>query len=95
MMLFTLIMSLAWKRLGDATFLESLMRFYSMRYGTITPIQWKNLRDYVEGGGGFVPVHCELVFGNEPAFDQLVGGRFDSHKVGTFTAKVVDVNTPR
>ena len=82
--------------LGDATFLgkfDALLLYAN--HGTITPIQWKNLRDYVEGGGGFVPVHCaSWCFGNEPAFDQLVGGRFDSHKVGTFTAKVVDNQHP-
>ena len=82
--------------LGDATFLgkfDALLLYAN--HGTITPNQWKNLKDYVEGGGGFVPVHCaSWCFGNEPAFDQLVGGRFDSHKVGTFTSKVVDPQHP-
>jgi len=64
-------------------------------HGTITPSQWKNLKDYVEGGGGFVPVHCaSWCFGNEPEFDQLVGGRFDSHGGGTFTAKVIKAEHP-
>ena len=36
-------------------------------HGTITPEQWKNLKGYVEGGGGFVPLHCaSWCFGNEP-----------------------------
>ena len=64
-------------------------------HGTITPSQWKNLKDYVEGGGGFVPVHCaSWCFGNQPEFDQLVGGRFDSHGGGTFTAKVIKAEHP-
>ncbi|NRB43821.1 MAG: hypothetical protein HRU47_03340, partial [Verrucomicrobiales bacterium] len=44
--------------LGDATFLgkfDALLLYAN--HGTITPNQWKNLKDYVEGGGGFVPVH--------------------------------------
>ena len=64
-------------------------------HAEITPAQWANLKGYVEGGGGFVPVHCaSWCFGNEPGFDQLVGGRFDSHKTGTFTAKIVDGDHP-
>ena len=82
--------------LGDADYLSKFdtVMLYA-NHGEITPQQWKNLKGYVEGGGGFVPVHCaSWCFGNEPGFDQLVGGRFDSHKTGTFTAKVVDAKHP-
>ncbi len=82
--------------LGDAAYLSKFdaVLLYA-NHGEITPVQWKNLKGYVEGGGGFVPVHCaSWCFGNEPGFDQLVGGRFDSHKTGTFTAKVVDAKHP-
>ena len=82
--------------LGDADYLSKFdaVLLYA-NHGKITPQQWKNLKGYVEGGGGFVPVHCaSWCFGNEPGFDQLVGGRFDSHKTGTFTAKVVDGKHP-
>ena len=82
--------------LGDAAYLSKFdaVLLYA-NHGTITPGQWNNLKGYVEDGGGFVPVHCaSWCFGNEPEFDQLVGGRFDSHKVGTFTAKVVDAEHP-
>jgi len=82
--------------LGDAAYLSKFdaVLLYA-NHGEITPGQWKNLKGYVEGGGGFVPVHCaSWCFGNEPGFDQLVGGRFDSHKTGTFTAKVVDAKHP-
>ena len=83
--------------LGDAAYLSKFdtVLLYA-NHGEITPQQWKNLKGYVEGGGGFVPVHCaSWCFGNEPGFDQLVGGRFASHKTGTFTAKVVDASTRR
>ena len=82
--------------LGDAEYLSKFdaVLLYA-NHGKITPGQWKNLKGYVEDGGGFVPVHCaSWCFGNEPGFDQLVGGRFDSHKTGTFTAKVVDAKHP-
>ena len=82
--------------LGDAAYLSKFdaVLLYA-NHGTITPGQWKNLRGFVENGGGFVPVHCaSWCFGNEPGFDKLVGGRFDSHKTGTFTAKVVDGKHP-
>jgi putative membrane-bound dehydrogenase-like protein len=81
---------------GDAEYLSKFdaVLLYA-NHGKITPEQWKNLKGYVEGGGGFVPVHCaSWCFGNEPGFDKLVGGRFDSHKTGTFTAKVVDGKHP-
>ena len=35
---------------------------------------------YVEGGGGFVPVHCaSACWGRSPRFVRLVGARFQSH----------------
>ena len=81
---------------GDA---ESLGQFDAVllyaNHATITPEQWANLREYVDGGGGFVPVHCaSWCFGNQPEFDQLVGGRFDSHGGGTFAAKVIKAEHP-
>ena len=81
---------------GDSDYLNKFdaVLLYA-NHGSITPVQWKNLKNYVEEGGGFVPVHCaSWCFGNEPEFDQLVGGRFDSHKGGTFTAKVVQEDHP-
>ncbi len=81
---------------GDSDYLNKFdaVLLYA-NHGSITPVQWKNLKTYVEEGGGFVPVHCaSWCFGNEPEFDQLVGGRFDSHKGGTFTAKVVHEDHP-
>lgn len=82
--------------LGDADYLgkfDALLLYAN--HGRIEPHQWKNLKDYVEGGGGFVPVHCaSWCFGNEPGFDKLVGGRFKSHQGAEFAAKIVKPNHP-
>jgi putative membrane-bound dehydrogenase-like protein len=49
----------------------------------------KALLDFVEGGKGFIPIHCaSACFKNSPQFIALVGGEFKSHKTGVF-----DVNT--
>ena len=61
---------------GDAEYLSKFdaVLLYA-NHGKITPEQWKNLKGYVEGGGGFVPVHCaSWCFGNEPEF-RPIGGR--------------------
>ncbi|MDP7050118.1 MAG: ThuA domain-containing protein, partial [Verrucomicrobiota bacterium] len=82
--------------LGDASRLakfDALLLYAN--HGRIEPHQWKNLKDYVEGGGGFVPVHCaSWCFGNEPGFDKLVGGRFKSHQGAEFAAKIVKPDHP-
>ena len=82
--------------LGDADYLgkfDALLLYAN--HGRIEPHQWKNLKEYVEGGGGFVPVHCaSWCFGNEPGFDKLVGGRFKSHQGAEFAAKIVKPNHP-
>ena len=82
--------------LGDAKYLSKfdVLLLYA-NHGTIQPHQWKNLKNYVENGGGFVPVHCaSWCFGNEPEFDQLVGGRFKSHQGAIFSARVTDSKHP-
>ena len=78
--------------LGDTNYLGrfDVLLLYA-NHGTIKAHQWKNLKNFVERGGGFVPVHCaSWCFGNEPGFDQLVGGRFKSHQTGIFKARIVD-----
>ena len=82
--------------LGDAKYLGKfdVLLLYA-NHGTIKPNQWKNLKSFVENGGGFVPVHCaSWCFGNEPEFDQLVGGRFKSHQGAIFSARVTDTKHP-
>jgi type 1 glutamine amidotransferase len=44
----------------------------------------------VEGGKGFVPVHCaSYCFLNSPKYTELVGAQFRSHGTGTFKTDVV------
>ncbi|HJO54970.1 MAG TPA: ThuA domain-containing protein, partial [Verrucomicrobiota bacterium] len=82
--------------LGDAARLaefDALLLYAN--HGRIEPHQWTNLKNYVENGGGFVPVHCaSWCFANEPGFDQLVGGRFKSHQGTEFAAKIVKPDHP-
>lgn len=57
---------------------------------TIERAHWENLKNFVEQGGGFVPVHCaSWCFQNILEFDQLVGGRFKSHQSGVFSPKTL------
>lgn len=53
------------------------------------------LWDYVEGGGGFVPIHCaSACLGNSDRYIALVGGRFQSHGTGEFDTKIVEPDHP-
>ena len=72
--------------LGD---LDYLNRFDALllyaNHKELTPAQWRNLNNFVDHGGGFLPIHsASWCFQNEPGFDQLVGGRFAGHKAGVF-----------
>jgi putative membrane-bound dehydrogenase-like protein len=50
----------------------------------ITPEQEKALLDFVEGGKGFIPLHCaSYCFLNSPKYIALVGAQFKSHQTGT------------
>ena len=61
----------------------------------ITPRELENLVDFVESGGGFIPVHCaSACFTNQKRFIELVGGRFKSHGGEVFTAKITNPNHP-
>jgi uncharacterized protein len=56
----------------------------------ISAEQEKALLEYVEGGKGFVPVHCaSYCFLNSPKYIEMVGAQFRSHGTGTFTTEVV------
>ena len=82
--------------LGDAKYLgkfDALLLYAN--HGKIEPHQWKNLKNFVENGGGFLPIHCaSWCFSNEPGFDKLVGGRFKSHQGADFKAKIIKPNHP-
>ena len=46
----------------------------------IEPEQEKALLDFVEGGKGFIPLHCaSYCFRNSPKFVELVGAQFQRH----------------
>jgi putative membrane-bound dehydrogenase-like protein len=56
----------------------------------ISPEQEKALLDFVEGGKGFIPLHCaSYCFLNSPKYIALVGAQFRTHGTGTF--KVTNV----
>ncbi len=56
----------------------------------ITPEQEKALLDFVDGGKGFIPIHCaSFCFQNSPKYIDLVGGQFMKHGTDTFTTAIV------
>jgi putative membrane-bound dehydrogenase-like protein len=62
---------------------------------SITPQQEKALIDYVEGGKGFIPVHCaSYCFLNSPRYIVLVGAQFKSHGTGTFRTTAAEPDHP-
>ncbi len=61
----------------------------------ISPEQEKALLDFVEGGKGFIPLHCaSYCFLNSPKYVELVGAQFQKHGTGTFTTTVADPDHP-
>jgi uncharacterized protein len=61
----------------------------------ITPEQEKALLDFVEGGKGFVPLHCaSYCFLNSAKYIDLVGAQFKEHKTGTFSATIAAPDHP-
>jgi putative membrane-bound dehydrogenase-like protein len=78
---------------------ETLARYDALivyaNIDAIAPAQEKALLDYVDGGGGFVPIHCaSFCFQNSPATIALVGAQFLRHGTGEFDTKVVDPDHP-
>jgi len=61
----------------------------------ITAEQEKALLDFVEGGKGFIPIHCaSYCFLNSPKYVELVGAQFKSHGTGTFRTTAVEPDHP-
>jgi putative membrane-bound dehydrogenase-like protein len=55
----------------------------------IAPEQEQALLDFVEGGKGLVVLHCgSYCFLNSPKYIAMVGGQFQRHETGTFTAAI-------
>src|SRR5439155_7802603 len=51
----------------------------------ISPEQERALLDFVEGGKGFIPIHCaSYCFLNSPKYIDLVGAQFLQHGAGVF-----------
>ncbi|MBO9151803.1 PVC-type heme-binding CxxCH protein [Chitinophaga sp. GCM10012297] len=78
---------------------ENLARFDALmiyaNHDSITPEQETALVDFVKSGKGFVPLHCaSYCFRNSPAYVDMVGGQFQSHETGTFTATVINKEHP-
>jgi putative membrane-bound dehydrogenase-like protein len=61
----------------------------------IEPDQEKALLDYVEGGKGFIPIHCaSYCFLNSPKYIALVGAQFRRHGTGTFRVTAAEASHP-
>src|SRR5260370_14083385 len=61
----------------------------------ISPEQEKALLDFVEGGKGFIPIHCaSYCFLNSSKYIDLVGAQFLRHGTGVFRTTIADVNHP-
>ncbi|MCZ6792824.1 MAG: ThuA domain-containing protein [Planctomycetota bacterium] len=61
----------------------------------ITPEQEKALLDFVEGGKGFIPIHCaSYCFLNSPGYVDLVGAQFLRHGTGTFRTTIAEPDHP-
>jgi putative membrane-bound dehydrogenase-like protein len=61
----------------------------------ITPQQEKALLDFVEGGKGFIPIHCaSYCFLNSPKYIALVGAQFLKHGTGTFRTTIARPDHP-
>lgn len=61
----------------------------------ITREQEKALLEYVQGGGGFVPIHCaSYCFLNSPKYVALVGAQFKRHNAGVFSVKATKPDHP-
>ncbi|HEX2100787.1 MAG TPA: ThuA domain-containing protein, partial [Candidatus Synoicihabitans sp.] len=76
--------------LAEALRPEFLAQFDALllyaNWTTLAPEQEKALLEYVEGGAGFLPIHCaSACFGHSDAFINLVGARFRRHGGEVFT----------
>lgn len=61
----------------------------------ISPSQEQALLDFVERGGGLVPLHCaSYCFLNSPKYIELVGAQFSKHGTGVFKETILDPDHP-
>src|SRR5262249_18267287 len=61
----------------------------------ISPDEEQVLLDFVEGGKGFIPIHCaSYCFLNSPKYVDLAGAQFLRHGTGTFRTTIAEANHP-
>ena len=64
-------------------------------HDSITIEQESALLDFVDGGKGFLPIHCaSWCFHNSEKFVELVGAQFKFHGTGIFTAEIANDQHP-
>lgn len=85
--------------LGEALRPDFLEQFDALllyaNWDTLAPEQEQALINYVEGGRGFLPIHCaSACFGHSDTFIRLVGGRFARHGGGVFAPATVAPDHP-
>ena len=72
--------ALAAERLGS---FDGLVLYANI--DSIEPGQADALLEYVESGGGFIPLHCaSFCFRNDPRIVDLIGAQFQRHGTGVF-----------
>lgn len=90
---------LTYEKRMEALTTENLARFDALliyaNQQEIAPEQWAALKEYVEQGGGLVPVHCgSACFKKHDAYVDLVGGQIKDHGEGILTARIVEPEHP-
>ena len=64
-------------------------------YDVISPTQEAALMDFVESGKGFIPLHsASHCFRNSEKVVRMMGGQFNTHGTGSFTAAITDTKHP-
>lgn len=86
---------LTYEKRMDALTPENLAKYDVLlvyaNHQEITEAQFAAVKGFVEGGGGFVPVHCgSACFKKHDGYVALVGGQIEGHGDGVFTARVTE-----
>jgi putative membrane-bound dehydrogenase-like protein len=64
-------------------------------HDSISPVQEKALKEYVQSGKALIPIHsASFCFRNSDWYVGAVGGQFSSHGTGDFTAGIIDATHP-
>lgn len=84
----------------DEALRPEMLKYYDevmiyANHTTITPDQEKALLDFVESGKGLVAIHCaSAMFTNSEKYIAMVGGQFQKHGTGDFTAEILQPEHP-